>query len=118
MKNKLDLLLAIFLVVISFSFTSCESEKEEIKAKFTYLGEFVSCFDFPTPPQQSITCIVNDNSLLLKKKNSRFPGIQDFQELLMEISPLLVVLILKFPMTLFTFTKNGLTLGYVIVNSL
>ena len=74
MKKKIDLLLAIFLVVISFSFTSCESDPEEPRVKYTYLGELIPVLDFSTPPQESITCIVNDNSVLIKKKNSRFCG--------------------------------------------
>lgn len=68
MKNKIDLLLAIFLVVISFSFTSCESEQEDIEAKFTYLSDLINPFDLPEYPETSVTCIVNDNSLLIKKK--------------------------------------------------
>ena len=74
MKKRIDLLLAIFLVVVSFGFISCESDQEEIEAKYTYVGEIVSYYDFPVPPIESITCLVNDNSLLLKKKKSRLTG--------------------------------------------
>lgn len=73
MKNKIDLLLAIFLVVVSFSFTSCESEQEDIEAKFTYLSDLIDPFDLPEYPETSVTCIVNDNSLLIKKKNWNVP---------------------------------------------
>lgn len=74
MKKKIDLLFAIFLVVVSFGFISCEPDQEEIEAKYTYVGDLISVWDFSTTPQESISCVVNDNSLLLKKKNSRLTG--------------------------------------------
>ncbi len=74
MKKKIDLLLAIFLVVISFSFTSCESEKEDMEAKYTYLSDFIHYYgsigsEFPP----TCTIVLEDNNLLIKKTDVEFP---------------------------------------------
>ena len=69
MKNKLDLLLAIFLVVISFSFASCESEKEEIKAKYTYLSDFYYYGGLNFTWNTSCLVEMHDNNILIKKSD-------------------------------------------------
>jgi hypothetical protein len=75
MKNNINLLLATLLVVVSFSFISCEFEKEEPKAKYTYVGDIFDPFDLTEFPDGNIaTVIVNDNSLLIKKKNWIVPS--------------------------------------------
>ena len=40
MKRYNYLLLSVILM-IAFSFSSCESEKEDVEAKYTYLSDFI-----------------------------------------------------------------------------
>lgn len=74
MKNKINLLFATLLILISFSFTSCEPEPKEIEAKYTYLSDiYPDDYTTATPGSGVVTCIVNGNSLMIKKTRCFVP---------------------------------------------
>ena len=74
MKKYSYLLLSVILM-IAFSFSSCESEKEDMEAKYTYLSDLIHYYDnigySEFPP--TCTIVLEDNSLLIKKTDVEFP---------------------------------------------
>ncbi|MEE0882807.1 MAG: hypothetical protein U0L65_05260 [Bacteroidales bacterium] len=85
MKKKIDLLLAIFLVVISFGFISCESDKEEIEANYTYLSDFNYYGGISFTWNTSCLVETYDNNILIKKSDVEFPSAQNINPMFYRI---------------------------------
>jgi hypothetical protein len=85
MKKKIDLLLAIFLVVISFGFISCESDQEDIKAKYTYLSDFNYYGGLNYTWNTSCLVETYDNNILIKKSDVEFPSAHNIEPMFYRI---------------------------------
>ncbi len=73
--KKYNYLLLSAILMIAFSFSSCESEKEDMEAKYTYLSDLIHYYgglgssEFPP----TCTIVLEGNNLLIKKTDVEFP---------------------------------------------